>query len=210
MKRHRFDLPKNFLISSAILLLSLLLYTVFPSKHRMYTLFAMMFSTLGDMALMDFKGFFSRHFRNPFIVGGCFFVVSHILYVLAYIYLLRTYTVQPSSIGIIIACGIGTVEILLLILKSQKSGCFSVQKTILFLLYSAVEILDCVFVFAAVFAIGFQEIAYLWRIIGAIGACSFLVSDYFIGMEYVAGDASMQRYIWTFYTIGQILMQLAA
>lgn len=203
------EYPKNFLKSMALFLFSVLLALLFPSRHRLIAALAMLLSSLGDMALMDFRKFFSRHTPSPFIVGGLLFSLSHVLYALAYLSLSRE-TGAFSAAGAWSAALIGLLAILSLIALSIRRRRFSLVKALLTALYAAFETLDCVLVFGCVFGLMGLSGPPLWRLAGVPGVLSFLVSDYFIGLEKTAGDASFSACVWPLYTLGQFLLLIAA
>ena len=156
----------------------------------------MLFSTLGDLALMDFRRFFSRHTRSPFVTGGILFMLAHLLYASAFASRARGVF---CAAGVLTAVTMGIGVYLSLILMSRRNGYLTGKRALLLLLYATSEFADC----AAVFACGFPLPA-------SPGIVLFIVSDYFIGMDKAAGDGRLTRYIWLFYSLGQLLLLLGA
>lgn len=200
-------LPRNLVISLSLLLFAALLAIFLPFPHRILAACAMLFSTLGDLALMNYRKFFSRHTPSPFVTGGLFFMVSHVLYAFAYANLLSSLGARLSAAGLGCAVGLGAVAYLSLIAMSAKSRHLTAKKAILLALYASFEFADCAFVLS--FAL-WGEANGLLRAAGAAGILSFIASDYFIGMNKMASNASLTRFVWVFYPIGQALMLLAA
>ena len=207
MKELLRNFPRNFWISAAMSLFALILFAAFPSAHRGLALTAMLLSSFGDLALMNFRGFFSRAFRNAFVTGGILFMIAHLFYAAAFTVLLYGQGSRASLPGIGAALALGAILYVSLIIMARHRGCLRRKKALLLLLYAAFEFADCTAVFTACFALGIDRPQYL---AGAVGIVLFIASDYFIGMDEVAGDRSLTKYIWLFYTSGQILMLLAA
>lgn len=202
------ETQRHLLLTFSLSSLALLLAVIFRTADRTAAALAMVLSTLGDLALMDFRGFFSKRLRNAFVCGGLFFMLSHVVYAAAYLLLLRSASVKGSPIGTVTALLLGAAAYLSLLLMSANNKCFGLKKSTVLFAYAAIAVLDMAAVFSASFALAGQGSA--WRLCGAAGILSFLVSDYFIGMDRVADDPSLDRYIWAFYPIGQLLLIAAA
>ena len=196
-------IPKHLRISLGLLALSILMAVLFPSAHRTLMIFGMLFSMLGDMALMNWQGLFSRYTPSTFVTGGLLFMTAHIFYGIGYDMPIREAGQTPLNIGLIAGILLGVLTVLSLLWMAKKNGCPSLKKGLLLSLYASFEFFDCAMVFACA-AAGFSFL----KLCGILGILSFIASDYFIGMDGVANDRRLTKYIWTFYTAGQLLLIL--
>ncbi len=196
-------LPGHLRISLSLLGLSILMAILFPSAHRTLMIFGMLFSMLGDMALMNWNGVFSKYTPSPFVTGGLLFMTGHVFYGLAYQMPIRQAGRSPFGFGMAAAILLGILTVLSLLLMAKRNGCFSLKKGLLLALYASFEFFDCCMVFACA-----QAAFAPCRLCGILGILLFIASDYFIGMDKVANDRSLTKYIWTFYTAGQLLLIL--
>lgn len=178
-------------ISLSLLMLAAVLLILRPSAHRALLAGGMLFSTLGDMALMNYRGWFSKHTPSAFVTGGVLFMAAHAGYAAAFAVGARgTFQVVGSAA----AAALGAAAYASLLVMSRANGCLTGKKAALLLLYAAFEFVDCAFVFAA------------GAPVAAAGIVLFIVSDYFIGMDKVAGDSRLTKSIWLFYVPGQLLI----
>ena len=202
--------PRNFWITAGMSAFAALLAIVFPSKHRLLAFFAMVLSSLGDLALMNFMGIFRKIRLNGFITGGVLFLLSHLTYAAAFSCLMAENGLRIGGIG----AGMALVMLLLTFISltalSIRRNRFGWLKTLLFACYLTAITVHCVCNFSC--SVGLTQLspANAWRLTGAVGAVLFWLSDYFIGLDKVAGIPDYGRYIWRFYTAGQILILIAA
>ena len=168
-------------------------------------MFAMFTSTLGDYILSGYKPIVSRLPLKGFIAGGGVFAVAHIIYAIAFGYQIYLNEYEFINIGALfgVFIFIALVIIMSLICYRNKP---STQMIVFAFIYLTLICSACTCVFS---------IAYSSRgikIISAIGALFFMISDFIIALD-VFGKINIPHridLIWTFYPIGQILLLLGA
>ncbi|MCQ2427748.1 MAG: lysoplasmalogenase [Clostridia bacterium] len=198
----------HLFLSLSLVAFSLLLALVFQTCDRWIAAAAMLFSSFGDLSLMNLHGWFTKHRLHSFVCGGILFMISHLLYAAAFSALLRRNDVLPSVIGIATAILVGIAACLALLCMGAKKQSLTLTKASLLLLYAALLLFDMTAVFAVSFSLAGR--GSVWRLFSAAGILFFAVSDFFIGMDKVADSPSLTRFIWIFYPIGQFLLLLAA
>ena len=192
-------------ISSTILLFAFILFVLKMDSYAEQGLIAsgicviaMLFSFLGDL----FLNYFPVH-RRPtwmFYCGAITFMLAHLAYATAYYKLIVEGNKAFLNPGAILA----SISIILLI-----------SMTILIAIQNKVSVKPLTILifslYAVIIGINFVTIAsHSWNFasISFIGAISFLVSDYIIGIETVFKVRSriLRKLVWIFYPLGQILI----
>ena len=201
--------PNNFLISISLLVGSIILAAFFPSSHRGLAAAAMFFSFLGDLALMDYQRLFSRYTPSPFVVGGVLFMISHVFYGFAFLRLASSFQIPYLNNGFAAALITGLLAYLSLILIGKKNEVLTSKRALLLALYAAFEVFDMTCVFSCGYGM-MTDGRWLQGIVAPLGIVLFVISDYFIGMDKVAGNRRLIKYIWLFYPIGQLLLIIGA
>lgn len=159
---------------------------------------AMFFSFLGDL----FLNYFPIH-RRPnwmFYSGAIAFMLAHLAYATAYSRLIvegGKEFINPGAILAIISIIMLIGMTLLVAIQNKVSVNF--LTIIIFSLYTII------------IGINFVTIAsYSWSFISIsfVGAVSFLISDFIIGIETVFKMKSriLRKLVWIFYPLGQILI----
>ena len=159
---------------------------------------AMLFSFLGDL----FLNYFPIH-RRPtwmFYCGALTFMLAHLAYATAYYRLIVEGNKTFLNPGVILA----SISIFLLLgmtilFAIQNKVSIKPLTTIVFSLYTVVIGIN--FVTIASHSWNFASISF-------IGAISFLISDYIIGIEtlFKVRSRILRKLVWIFYPIGQILI----
>ena len=192
-------------ISSTILLFAFFLFVFKMDSHAEQGLVssgicvvAMAFSFLGDW----FLNYFPVH-RRPtwmFYCGAITFMLAHLAYATAYSLLIvegNKAFLNPGSI-------LASISIILLIsmtvlIAVQNKVSVKPMTILIFSLYTIVIGIN--FVTIASHSWNFASISF-------IGAISFLISDYIIGIETIFKVRSrvLRKLVWIFYPLGQILI----
>ena len=186
-------------ISASLVGFAFILYCFSPNSFdRKVCLLAMCFSFLGDLSLNCMP--INKRPHWLLYLGAAFFMIAHLEYAAAYYWLICGNSKQFFNLGSIIAF----TFILLLFAVSVAFTIYSKSKpnkiTILvFCLYTVIIGINFVTIYS-----------YSWSFGSAafIGALSFLISDFIIGVETVFKVKSevLRKLVWIFYPIGQILI----
>lgn len=207
MKEKQNKLSCEFLMTTSfkfnftlfMLLFAFVLYVINPNKARELCLFAVFFSTLGDLALMNYNNipnivFYGKHFFG----GMAFFAVAHILYCLCFSYGNNFSFFHNFNDGsyFIIAFWILFAHIMGIVTYHTQST-FKIAMWV----YS-------VCVLSSMLAI--STIAYEYGgkyIFVTAGIIMFFVSDFLILVREKVNDTErIRKAIWIFYSMGQLLI----
>ncbi len=186
-------------ISLVLVALAFGIFCIFPDNlDTQICLLAMVFSFLGDLALnctpLDKRPHWLLY------IGASFFMVAHLQYATAYYLMIFESGKTFFNLGASLAC---TFIVLLFV------------STVAFAIYSKRKVRPMtIFVFCLytlVIGINFVTIySYSWIFgsISFVGALSFLISDFIIGIENVFKVKSeiLRKLVWIFYPIGQIMI----
>ena len=200
-----FGLPGSLVLTTLISILAVILAFVDPSVTRLICVPAMFLSSLGDILLMDYKPLTRRLPFRGFIPGAVVFVLSHITYAAAFGLMILQSDAEYFNVGSFfgIFCFVFFIVLFPIVCKKNNGD---KTMTVLCLIYLFFISLNCSTVYSA--AANFGGL----RIISAVGAFFFLISDLFIGFDRACGLKSRynEDLIWTFYPIGQILLLIGA
>ena len=198
-----FGLPGSFNLTILMSLLALVMALIYRNKSHTLCLIAMLFSTGGDILLMDFRDL-SDWLPGYFYAGAALFVVAHFFYLFAFRARLKDLPKPYSKIGVYAGGVICAVVFVYFTVTCIMRGELSIYP--LAILYLAVIGANCITIFTYAFS------AYKKKplaLLAAVGALSFFISDLFIGLDKMAGIDTFNGYIWWFYPIGQILLLIA-
>lgn len=202
----RLRLPGSFVLSCLLSTLALGLAVFFQTQDRILCLAAMLFSTLGDILLMDFRGL-SKVVRHCFYAGAAAFMAAHVFYLLAYRNLGQRQGFVLFNGGFWAGTALGAVVLVGFTVLTLVTRRFNPVLYAVFVVYLTLITLNCSVVFSyAVSAAATRP----WCVLAAAGALSFFVSDAFIGLEKLGGISACSGLIWWFYPIGQLLLILFA
>ena len=187
-----------------IISISLVIFAALVSYANNYTidsqicLLAMLFSFLGDISLNCMP--LDKRPRWFLYLGAVFFMISHIIYATAYYWLINTSQKLYFNPGAIIA----TFFILLLFTTSVFLTIYSKNKLqlmtiIIFCLYTSIIGINFITIYSYSWSFGTASF---------IGALSFLISDFIIGIETVfkVKSDTLRKFVWIFYPIGQVMI----
>ena len=174
---------KKMLISSGLLLVAILCVLFDSSFARWMCLWAMTCSWIGDILLLNKKG------KHYFEFGALAFGLAHICYGAAYYSLIGEKQCSYIAIGIVLA---------LLIYFSWNCV---LKKKYHYLPIAVVYICLIGLEFVIVMTHGG---------LAAVGAISFLTSDFCLGMGRIVGNHRFDKWVWRFYPIGQLLLIMCA
>lgn len=185
-------------ISISLLIFALLAYVVYPeSLDRKLCLIAMFFSLLGDISLncMPIKD------RPKWLmyIGALFFMVAHLVYASAYYSIIGNLYefINPGAIMAYVFMVLFVIVAIVCVVVSKQS--LEIPMVLVFGIY------------IAIIGINFITICtYSWtaKALSFVGALSFLISDFIIGIETVfkIKNDILRKLVWIFYPIGQILI----
>ncbi len=189
----------KLIISISLVIFAFILFCIRPSAtDAKICLLAMFFSFLGDLSLncMPIN-------KRPYYLlytGAAFFMIAHLLYAAAYYWLICVSNNVFFNLGASLAC----TFIVLLFIASVAFTIYSKSKPkvmtiIVFCLYTLIIATNFVTIYS--YSWSFSAISF-------IGALSFLISDFIIGIETVfkIKSKTLRKLVWIFYPIGQILI----
>ena len=189
----------KLIISISLVIFAFILFCIRPNAlDSQICLLAMFFSFLGDLSLNCMPMNKRPHWL--LYIGAAFFMVAHLQYAVAYYWLIRESNKQFFNLGASFAC----TFIVLLFTASVAFTIYSKSKPklmtiVVFCLYTIIIGINFVTIYS-----------YSWSFSAAsfIGALSFLISDFIIGIETVfkVKSETLRKLVWIFYPIGQILI----
>ena len=198
----RIQLIKNktkILISASLLILAIMLYLLFPENlGYKLCLLAMLFSFLGDI-LLNIVPIKNRP-HSLLYTGAFFFMISHLTYASAYMWLIHAYDKPFINPGAYTAYAI----MVLIFIISMICIFISQIKLNPFMLF----VFSIYLIVISINFITIYSYSYSLKSLSFIGATSFLISDYIIGIETVfkIKNDYLRKLVWIFYPIGQILI----
>lgn len=191
----------KILISSSLLGLAFIMYILRPdSLDSKICLVAMFFSFLGDIALNCTP--LENRPHSLLYTGAFFFMISHLVYAAAYNTLIHFAGKQFINPGSYLAYAIMVFIFIISIICiyiSKKS--MKLSMIFVFIIYLMMISINFITIYS-----------YSWsfKALSFIGATSFLISDYIIGIETVFKIKSdtLRKLVWIFYPVGQVLIIL--
>jgi uncharacterized membrane protein YhhN len=182
-------------------LFAIILALLFPAADHFLCMAAMLISTVSDIFMMDFRSL-SKYFPNYFVIGVLFFMIAHLVYSTAFVYLIITRGYSLINAGFFCAAALIAAAFVMFTYLTVKTGCFRFGMYILSVVYLIIIGVNC----CAIFSIAYS--AKGPALLAAAGALSFFISDAIIGLDRLAGITSslLDELIWWFYPIGQILI----
>ncbi len=198
--------PRTFYLTLSLSALALMLACLFPSPDRIVACCAMLLSTLGDIVLMNLKGYFQGLPFPYFYLGASLFILAHLVYSAAYLIKITSLGYTLINAGFIAALILILAVFLAVTLLALRRKPFDLPLYLVCTLYLLIIGASCAIICS--FAYASASLASL----AAIGALSFFLSDLIIGLDRLAHIApkNPDRYIWTLYPIGQLLILLCA
>ena len=199
-----FGLPGSFVLSMLLSLFALVMARIFPTGDRMLCLAAMVFSTMGDIVLMNFKKIGDRMPVRYFYVGAALFMLAHFLYFCALLNVILGSGVPYFNPGFFAAAALVLTTGITVGAAAFKKGSADKKMYLLAIVYMTVIGANCETIFSFAYSAGGTA----W--IAAVGALSFFISDLLIGIHRLLGITSprLQSAVWWFYPVGQILILL--
>ena len=187
------------LISMSLLILAIVMCDVRPeSIASRICVFAMFGSFIGDIILNC--TLLEKRPHSLLYIGASCFMISHVIYALAYYVLITQLQVSFANDGAFAAI------VIMVLLFGMAILCMKMTQVSLKLAMIFVFLL-----YILVISISFITIYSYSRSSGAIsfvGATFFLISDYIIGIENVFKIKSdtLRKLVWIFYPIGQVII----
>lgn len=196
-----FGLPGTFVLTMLLSLSALLLALVQPKKRSRWLVFlAMAASSVGDVFMTDFRGV-SRYVADSFACGAAAFMVSHVIYTVAYRRMAKVRGCRFLNGGVVIAglIAVGCAAYFTRMCMLRRNfGRFPLA-----MIYLAVITTNLATVFSYAWArVKKNPLALL----AALGAAAFFASDFVIGLGMLARMTRYDYLIWWLYPIGQILL----
>ena len=189
----------KLVISSFLVLLALILCYVFPdAMDRKLCLLAMMISFLGDAALNCMP--LEKRPHSLLYTGAGFFMIAHLAYAFSYYLMIKQESFSILNHGAFFAIVfIVTLFMLTTITVVRTNQIPNKMVILVFSLYTLVIGIN--FVTICSYSYSFGSISF-------IGARSFLISDFIIGIEtlFKIKSDTLRKLVWIFYPIGQVLI----
>jgi uncharacterized membrane protein YhhN len=195
-----FGLQGSFVLTCLLSLLALVMAIAGRKKERWLILLAMIFSSIGDLFLMDF-GDLEKIFRDTFVMGAAAFMVSHVIYAFAYRGMAKNRGCKFLNGGVIAALTVCAACLIYFANACAQRRNFSDFP--LAAIYLAVIGANLAVIFSYAWA---QRKTNPLTILAAVGAASFFASDFIIGLGMMARISKWNYLIWWLYPIGQILL----
>lgn len=189
----------KILISVSLVVLALSLCLAYPNEFdRTICLIAMLFSLIGDICLNCMP--LNKRPHKLLYTGAFFFMIAHLVYASAYTYMIHSSGKEFITPGAYIAYMVMAIIFLVSIVciyVTRASTKFPM--IVVFLLYLTIVSMN--FIAICSYSFTFEAISF-------IGALSFLISDYIIGIETIFKIKSdtLRKLVWIFYPLGQILI----
>ena len=198
-----FHLPGSLVLTVIMSLTALGLAIAMPSTDRWLRAGAMLLSSLGDIILMNYTPIV-KHLPKPmqgFIGGAAAFAVAHLVYFAAFFVLIheRNYSLINAGFwaGIVLTVVVAASLVFLAIHNRQ-------DLSMLPLGMGYALVIGAVLTLVGSYAVSHGGFGWVL----ALGSVSFIISDYFIGLDVFCGVHSntLQGLIWWFYPIGQLML----
>lgn len=189
-------MSRHFFITCGLSLYGVVLALCFQTGDRWLCALAMILSTLGDLLLMDFRHIGRVLLGDLFTWGAGAFMLSHAVYCMAFLEILRWKGFQVASAGLWIGLGITALVIVWFIVKAGRMDALVALCMVYALCIGMDLALSC---------------SFAWQIrsirsLAAVGVALFFLSDVFIGLSKLLGIREYGKYVWIFYPIGQVLL----
>ena len=197
-----FGLPGSLVLTLLLSLTALTLALVFQTPDRWLRLAAMLLSSLGDVILMSYTPV-TRRLPGPlrgFACGAASFMLAHIAYIAAFGWRIARGGDPLVNAGFWAGVALLALAAVSMTVLFRRSGNRNRGLLALCLAYLAVIGCACAVVFSCAVSEGG------WAYLLALGALSFAISDFFIGLEQLGGIDACKDLIWWFYPIGQLLL----
>lgn len=197
-----FGLRGALVLTILMSLFALVLALIFPSKARWICFAAMVLSSVGDILLMDFASINRLLPISSFFAGAFAFMLSHLIYIIAFATEIRTGGHRFVNPGFFIALGIILLACIAVFGTALRQSYISPIMMTLCVVYALIIGANCVTIFSFAWSVR------SWHSIAALGALSFFISDLIIGLNQllIPIPHSWNDAIWWFYPIGQILI----
>lgn len=186
-------------ISLALVIFAFIFSCIRPNGlDSLICLVAMAFSFFGDLSLNCMP--LNKRPHWLLYIGAAFFMVAHLQYAVAYYLMIHESGEVFFNLGASLAC---TFIVLLFV------------STVIFAIYSKSKVKPMTIIvfclYTLVIGINFVTIySYSWifSAVSFVGALSFLISDFIIGIETVfkVKSETLRKLVWIFYPIGQIMI----
>lgn len=199
-----FGLRGSLVLTILLSLFALILALIFPNKARWICFVAMVLSSIGDVFLMHFTSI-ERLLPFPSFFAGAFaFMLSHIVYIIAFSTEIRIGGYRFVNPGFYIGLGIVLATMVTVFTMALRQNYISPIMVSLCFVYAVIIGANCVTIFSYAWSVR------SWRSIAALGALSFFISDLIIGLNklLIPIPSDWSNAIWWFYPIGQILILL--
>lgn len=192
---------KKLAISAGLVLLAAVCLILFSGCDRLWCLAAMVLSFAGDVLLLNIPAI-RRRIRCYFPLGALAFGIAHVCYGKAYMTLLEAVEGRISTnTGTALAMCVIGVLMGYFAVSAIKRKKYSYLPIVFFYLLCIGTAFSSVFTYA--YAAGFTKLRSLGS---ALGAITFLMSDFCLGASRIAGVKKLGRWIWVFYPVGQVLL----
>ena len=189
----------KFNFTMIMLMIAFTLFAFKGTKIRELCFCAVVASTLGDLALMNYNRIPSQLFKGKhFYMGMIFFAIAHIFYHFTFASIMGSLVLNTLNTGsyIILVIFIFMMPMIAFLL-SEKNVIFKYAALVytMCILFGALAIFSCMFEFGGRY------------IFSGIGIVLFIISDILIMVrEFFKDTELIRKLIWIFYPIGQLLI----
>jgi uncharacterized membrane protein YhhN len=186
----------KLMISASLVGCAFILYFVRPGLDSTLCLIAMIFAFIGDISLNGMP--LEKRPKKLMYIGAGFFMVAHLVYASAFNTLLTTSVFfNPGAIAGIVFIALMCITLIVCTRKAKEK-----LSSTMFIVFG---------IYCLIIGINFVTIAsysYTYKSIAVIGALSFLISDFIIGMEtlFKIKNPILRKLVWIFYPLGQFII----
>ena len=194
------------ILSGSLLIIAIIAFVLRKSEAALLCAIAMFFSLLGDFSLNPPSG--KTRSNKKMYIGAGFFMIAHIIYAIAYcrmIYLSGMKFFNPLALIAVAFMIMFMLICLVCVTHSKHRKSLGIAMFFVFGVY--VLIIGGNFV--TIWSYAGNHIGTLQSLC-ALGALSFLSSDFIIGVETVfkVKNDILRKLVWILYPLGQILIIL--
>jgi len=199
--------PGIFVLSCLLSLFGILLALAFRTQDRLLAMLAMIISTLGDTVLMNFRSLPQKLPFPYFYLGAGLFILAHLVYLIAFDSVLARKGLSLVNAGFWMGIALAAAAAFFLaVLFLRTNRAVPALMIAVCALYLVIITANCAVICSYAFSVK------SWQSLAALGAVSFFLSDYIIGLEklMLLSTPALQKWVWILYPIGQFFILLGA
>lgn len=188
----------KFTVTILLLMFAFTGYAQTPDRAHTLCFFAMLFSTFGDLLLMDYMGIPQYIFKGKQLyAGGLAFAISHVFYRQMF----RSMLIEKTIFGLGEIITIVLIICILIVVYNTK------QKKITNVFFAAIGLYTSFILSNLAAAINCAQMLGGKYVFSLIGVICFIISDILLLIRETKKDTPMiRKLVWVFYPIAQILI----